>query len=316
MLVSLGIVVLLGGVWFVSIQSGGGGIDLGTWDEEIVDLSSEDLESIIEFNETDETTSTTVTMPLLQQPSNIPHGSMPMVRESRSESSMPNVSGIDEHGFGKMKMRISLSPDRRQRPHRADTLYDSPRIPSVHTAGQSMTSDLQHTRISSSPSESTILNRMVSYTRVPLRQSSFHAPHPHHPLTHGTGLGPAFQIGLSPVSPGFAILPLERKKTNAYAGGGDGVSGPGRRKYLIQKMQRRRTVSDGEVPRTGPDLLVQADSRAGEIAVSRDDWVEGPEIETGPDASQEGQDARLTAQPTGHRWRWLTNFLPRWSRKD
>src|SRR5258708_21641535 len=153
-LVSVGIAVLLGGVWFVSIQSGGGGVDLGTWDEEIVDLSSEDLESILEFNETNETTSTTETMPLLQQSANIPQerdGSMPIVRETRSESSVPNISGIDEHGFGKMKTRISLSPGRRQRPHRADTLYDSPRIPSVHAAGQSMaSSDPQHARISSS----------------------------------------------------------------------------------------------------------------------------------------------------------------------
>ena len=320
MLVSVGIVVLLGGVWVVSIQSGGGGVDVGTWDEEIVDLSAEEMESILEY----EATSTTETMSLLEQPAtNIPQersGVMPMVRETRSESSMPNVSGIDKHGLGKMKTRISLSPNRHQGLHRAKTLYDSPRIPGQST----ISSDLQHARISSSPSESPILNRLISHTRVPMQQStSFHLPHSHgHPLAHGTlspSLGPALQIGLSPVSPGFAILPMERKKTSAYAPGGDGgsgIAGPGRRRYWTQKMQRRRTISDGEVSRmsTSMSLDRQADRMGDEVEFSRESRVDGSEIEAG--SSREDYEAGSSVQRTGHRWGWLTNFRPRWSRKD
>ena len=327
MLVSVGIVVLLGGVWVVSIQSGGGGVDVGTWDEEIVDLSAEELEAILEY-ETDEATSTTETMTLLEQPTtNIPQergGVMPMVRETRSESSMLNVSGIDKHGLGNMKTRISLSPIRHQGLlHRAKTLYDSPRIPSIHTTGQStISSDLQHARISSSPSESPILNRLISHTRVPMQQStSFNLPHSHgHPLTHGTlspSLGPALQIGLSPVSPGFAILPMERKKTGAYAPGGDGgigIAGPGRRRYWTQKMQRRRTVSDGEVSRISMSLDRQADRTGDEVEFSQASRIEGSEIEAG--SSREGQEVGSSVQRTRHRWGWLTNFRPRWSRKD
>jgi hypothetical protein len=308
--VSIGIGILLGGVWVVSIQPGGGGVDLGTWDEEIVELNAEDLVSILEYNETDEVIPSTQTVPLLKQPSIIPQQSMPMDRETRSESSMPSISGIDN-----------------QRPRRANTLYDSPRLPSIHTAGHSMISpDLQHARISTSPAESPILNRLLSHTRAPMHQpSSFHLPHPHaHPLTHGTlssTLGPAFQIGLSPVSPGFAILPMERKKTNTYAAGGDGVngnSGPGRRRYWTHRIQRRRTVSDGEVSRVGHGSLGRpAESMAdpgGEVEASREGWVGGSEVETGSSLRHENQEVGSTAQQTG--LRWLTNFLPRWSHKD
>jgi hypothetical protein len=322
-LVSIGIVVLLGGVWIVSIQSGGGGIDLGTWDEEIVDLNAEDLG---EYNETDEEISTIETMPLLEHPISVHQersGLASMVRESRSESSMSNISGIDKHGFGRMETQISLTPD--GGPRRRDSLYDSPRIPSIHTGQSIIPSDRQHARISTSPAESPILNRIITHTRVPMHQatSSFHLPHPHaHALAHGTlssPLGPALQIGLSPVSPGFAILPLERKKSNAYTAGGDGVvggnAGPRRRRYW--RMQRRRTISDGEVSRIGHDLRRQAESmddQRGEVEASREGLVGGSEVETSSNLRQE--EASSNEQQTEHSRGWLTNFLPKWSHKD
>lgn len=309
-LVSVGIAVLLGGVWVVSIQSGGGGIDLGTWDEEIVDLSTEDSEAILEYNET-EVISTTETMPLLEQPTNICQERIAptaMERGTRSESS----SGTDRRGSGRTP-RVSLSPDGRSRSRRAHTLYASPRVPSIQTAG--LSNERQPARISSSPSELSLLDRIVSHTRIPMHQatSSFHLPHPHGSLS--SALGPALQIGLSPVSPGFAILPLERRKTSVYAAGGDctvnGDGGLGRRRYW--KAQRRRTVSDGEVSRMGRDSTgrpAERMDRQGVVEAFREGWVERPQIETDPPEILRQEESAIS-QRTEHRWRWFMDLFPR-----
>lgn len=304
MLVSTGIVILLGGVWVVSIQSGGGGVDLGTWDEEIIDFNSADLEGVLE---TDDAISAADAMPLLEQQA---IGSVPVEGETTSESSMR----VDKPGFGKMKTPVSCPPDGRKRPRRAQTLYTSPRLPSIHTAGKSIIQE--HARVASSPLESHPFNHVDSR---PMHQatSSFHLSHPHaHALTHGSlssSLAPALQIGLSPVSPGFAILPLERKKTIA---GGDGIgSGNGAPRGRYWKMRRRRTVSDGEVSRRNYDLVgsqaQQKDQHVIEV-VDREDCIEEPEIEPGPSVRGLRQENLPSiVQQMEHRWRWFTDFLPR-----
>lgn len=306
---SVGIVTLLGGVWVVSIQSGGGGVDLGTWDEEIVDLSSEDLEALLE---TEEATLTAGTMPLLDQSESIQDRlrPAPMERETASESSVPTISGIDKFEFGRMRTRTSFSTD-----GRPESLYPSARVPSTHATGQPI--NLLHARFSSSPSEP--LNRLFSNSRVPMPQATNLS---HAPGTLSSALGSALQIGLSPVSPGFAILPLERKKSPAYATGSDGIvsgnAGPGRRRYW--KMQRRRTISDGEVSMLGRDLTGRQakrrimDHQDDDVDVLQDGRVEESETQTGFSVNlRQDQEVATMLDRTG--WRRLTNILPRWPLK-
>jgi len=328
-LVALGIVILLAGVWVVSIQAGGGGVDVGTWDEEIVDLTAaDDLDSVAMYTEPGEVTSTSETVPLLKQSALSRHGGslgpVPMERETRSESNIPNIADSVSADLGsenvgmrleRRRIRPSVSPDRHLRRPRAETLYSSPRIPSTQSsrtvAGQ------QALRFSSPPPHSQYLTRALSHSHANThsQQGSFHA-HPHGTLSPPIGAG--LQIGLSPLSPGFAILPVERRRGSGYGSViGEAVGGSGNAGKLW-KLQRRRTVSDGEVSRLSRGLPNEREDvdNAGEN-------VEGvaaaqPDLETGASTTSVLHPERPiepVVNQRRERWRWWRRITPNWGKK-
>jgi hypothetical protein len=311
-LVSLGIVILLGGIWVVSIQPDGGGIDVGTWDEEIVQLDPEELEVVPIYAEPNEVTSTSDTVPLIERPTIIRRQrTLAMKRGTRSESSITDVA--EEEGLGGRQTQPSRSPN--TRPQRAETLYTSPRIPSIASRSSTVTSDSDYQLRYSSP-KSQYLARAVSHPHA-LTTQSISSPFILPPHLHGTlspPLGAGLQIGLSPLSPGFVILPVERRRASIYtAGVAEGSSSgsingnnpPGNvERTRFWDLQRRRTVSDS--------------------AGSRMNWapVETEITGHGADADTEAAQEIHTDQPTSPitsdvhsvgrakaRWRWLRNVF-------
>lgn len=84
------------------------------------------------------------------------------------------------------------------------------------------------------------------------------------PLLPINTLGTGFQIGLSPVSPGFVIQPRGRNMS------GRGIADVGVNATRCQERQRRRTVSEGDVRKgvlapSRPDDGGNADDGAGSV---------------------------------------------------
>jgi len=252
-LVTLGIFVLLCGVWVVSIQSGGGGVDVGTWNEEAVNLSREDVPLYLEPEDI-QSSSGAVVMTHQQAPSQakVQFDPVPMEYETRFESSLPSIPASPEinnglgHGIGP-GTDSHRNHSTTSTPRRAETqLYGVRRIPShrprrptADFTGSTSTSQLAHART-------------VSY--------------PHPGLPHRTSLSPpptlstGFQIGLSPLSPGFTITPRERRRRFGIGGPlvdipNDDVGGV---------LERRRTVSEGEVPNRVRNEREDGDTEQGD----------------------------------------------------
>lgn len=270
-LVVLGIVVLLGGVWVVSIQSGGGGVDVGAWNEESIKLTGEDEALYSEPDDADADNEASEGLTMSDQP-NGSHprpgiGPLAMERETRSEPYLPNITdstpvglGIDmgspDSMAGKPQSSISIPSTRR----RADSqLYSSPRTPSRHSK-RKPTAD-----VNVSPSS-------VHHHHGHSRTMSYPHPHvlPSPPLGSVSTLGPGFQIGLSPLSPGFTITPLERRRRPSAMGLGGPSLADVANEVLSNEQGRRRTVSEGGVTRTavGADEDTSAENNDD---VTRDD---------------------------------------------
>ncbi|KAH9486938.1 hypothetical protein JR316_0001004 [Psilocybe cubensis] len=302
-LVALGIVILLGGVWVVSIQSGGGGVDVGPWVEETIKLTGEDEALYSEPTYTDADNEASEVHALSDQPTETTPppkpgvGPVPMERETRSESYLPNIQqpslvglGIDMGSPestlpGKTQSSIS-TPDKRTI---VDTqLYPSPRTPS-RPAKRKPTADIN------TSSSSIHHPHAHGHSRT---QSYQHAHHglPSPPLGSVSALGPGFQIGLSPLSPGFTITPLERRRrTSAMGGGGSTSFADVVSEAMAREQGRRRTVSEGEVTREpvgGSAASVVADGDAN-VQHTRED--------------SRREDLRVRNAST--RWKWLKHIF-------
>ncbi|KAF4623904.1 hypothetical protein D9613_001803 [Agrocybe pediades] len=327
-LVVLGIIVLLGGVWVVSIQSGGGGVDVGTWNEEGVKLAGEDiaLYTDAEANEADgPPLSAADAVPLTRQSETYTPtkqgsriGAVPMERETRSESNLPNVSTTPfvvesssdaayrdlEHVSSPTQSSFT-SPSR---PHRTGSqqLYSTPRTPS-HRSRRRPTAD----GVTSPP------------THHQHHQHSHHHHHPGHsrtssypaplspPLsgTVSSTLGTGFQIGLSPLSPGFTIMPLERRRPSLMTQSGTSSSFADVAGDVVGSMrrERRRTVSEGEVgtrsPRTSGLIA------GGEGLERSEERVDASDDPFGGTTRTQDDVLRGEGNPARRRWRWLRNVF-------
>ena len=227
-LVSLGIFILLCGVWIVSIQPGSrGGVDVGPWSEEGVTLPGEDL-AIYSRPEDEEINRRRDETPTSQ--SRVRIGPVPMERETLSESNLQTLASPPKPiglgivlgpGGGEERLTQSSILPLGKRKRAETSLYSGPRVaphrrptgdPSLHVRTMS-----HPAQIPSSPSVGTV-------------------------STISTG----FQIGLSPLSPGFTILPLERRRRPS--GMQSGVSFADVAGEVVGNIhrQRRRTVSEGE----------------------------------------------------------------------
>ncbi|TFK41161.1 hypothetical protein BDQ12DRAFT_646977 [Crucibulum laeve] len=275
-LVILGIIVLLGGVWVVSIQSGGGGVDVGTWNEE---ASVSDEESIGERERRD------VEEGPERQQSERQIGPVPMERETVSESNLPGLSASPD--------TLDSIPERQ--PPSAATLA----VPSGGIIGRRPRSPLYGTRLSLGRRQ-TFDPRLPSTSSQHFRVASYPHSHTHSTILHGpispplatvSTLGAGFQIGLSPVSPGFTLVPRERRRRMTGLGSElvDVVRDTGEQERRRER-RRRRTVSEGDAGRRIVLLGSEDDGLGDDHAVSEE-------------ASSEVLHAR--PQNSKSRWRWL-----------
>lgn len=303
----LGMIVLLAGVWVVSFPPGGnGGIDIGAWGEpEEIALETEseiDVRNIGLFEEDEE-----------EEAARFEDEPLPMAgaEGARAEISLdeelPIPVGADEHHApgsrpgsqralrlstevgGRRRSRGSIDVDARASP----TSTRSSRRQTDSVLFASMSSD--HPRPTTPPrrprpplghAHTLGPNGPLSGTggtfTSPPRQSF---PTYSHPLSPGAPGG--FSIGLSPVSPGFALVPRRRRVASmegiAPDGSvvGTGVAGGG--------GVRRRIVSEG----SGGIL---AALRAGGSAEQAHEHGQGEDGQEG--ASSSAADASPSPSPS------------------
>ncbi|KII86431.1 hypothetical protein PLICRDRAFT_44027 [Plicaturopsis crispa FD-325 SS-3] len=255
-LVCLGIVILLGGVWVVSVQSGGGGVDLGAWasddDDEMQDLSSDnDSEHDLEHGPGP---FDSIGSGLGRGRRRTSLGPVPMDRQTRSESHIPTLN----------------LPS----PARPATIA-IPALSAVPSDADLRESSSSHSHVA----QDSLLLSPASTRRRRLRRSTLQPVAPLSPP-----LGGGFQIGLSPLSPGFTPVPRERRRRVSGMGFGevvqDAVAAAGTR-------HRRRTVSEADVGRA--------------VGLGGDTVDEGAVQGDAGESGKKGK-ARL-------RWRWLRRAL-------
>ncbi|KAF8807402.1 hypothetical protein BYT27DRAFT_7338106 [Phlegmacium glaucopus] len=297
-LVILGIFILLGGVWVVSIHSGGGGVDVGTWNEGD-DFSCEES-MLLPGSEDIGGNREAAAASMAEQPvcKTTNHrvrpqmSSVAMERETLSESNIPTATSPQTTGSD-LDDLSSLPPvptTESRHPRLYTQLYSTPQGPShrSHSARRELTTDVHQ-----SPTSMQTGNlRTASHPYSSYSPASHQSP-------HGTvsTLGAGFQIGLSPLSPGFTIVPLDRRRPS-----GMGLSG---RPSLadvandiiisLRETERRRTVSEGE-PTRRPGNGVQDAARNNEAAVGEEDneGVDEGDIDETRDQSK-----------SRRRWRWI-----------
>ncbi|KAG6911965.1 hypothetical protein DXG01_000213 [Tephrocybe rancida] len=204
-LVVLGMTILLGGVWVVSVQSGAKEEDIETWSE------SDDLD-------VQETSALDMALPDIEETLAHPSpkanvGPVPMERGTRSESDIHYLSRSS-------RQEIESGTSAPTRPSPLRHLLSPERRPSILSTIRSHGHHRRRTTYDAGATSST----RRSPSLLPIN-------------TLGTG----FQIGLSPVSPGFAIQPRERGRRLSGLGLADVVDA------ALEEQQRRRTVSEGDV---------------------------------------------------------------------
>ena len=247
----------------VSIQSGGAGVDIMPWTEEDISLTLHDGSQ--PQTSDDEETSALPETPSRTAANQSQGGSFPpppaMDRLTQSESNLP-------------KPTLPVPSDRKNRPGLLD--LDERRGPSKRsTVG--MYPALR------TPSYSGRAGRRQatedSHSTTPGSAGHPHAPHMHygHRALSPPIPTPGFQIGLSPVSPGFAIMPMDRRRTSASLAD-----------VAHDLVRRRRALSEGEssrgsrvqvLPRDDNDSLAGHDDEealVGEALPSSNGVVLGP----------------------------------------
>ena len=239
-LVILGIFVLLGGVWVVSIQSGGGGIDVGTWNEGD-DFSCQD--SILLPDSEDQADAA---MSMAKPTSNHqPVEPLTIERGTLSESNIPNKAmssqsaDLELNDPAQDSSFASIPTTEIHRSRAPQLSSSSPEVPSQRSSARRVLARQSSTSMQSGNS------RTVSQTH----SQTTHLP----PLGPVSTLGTGFQIGLSPSSPGFTILPLDRRRRTSVLG----TTGPSLTDAandiiigLRASERRRRGSEDSSLTRT------------------------------------------------------------------
>ncbi len=277
-LVVLGIVVLLGGVWIVSIQAGDGEVEPWNGDN---DLSDEEMLEEAAPSQPEITLSDSPTAPILPR-----HIRRPDVEElpwgSRSEPIMhlPAATGLG----------LDLGLDRPLPPQPTISLSEaSERIQQSHITSSNTGQSHRRRPTMDDYTLSRHHHRAPSYTALHSHSHTHNlqlSPPLNSRNTVSTLAGAGFQIGLSALSPGFSIVPRERRRRTSALGMGASISGE---EDDIERMERarRRTVSEGNV-RT--DVVLDSEHR-------------DPEDGAGPVAqnSPKGKGKRKSMR----RWAWL-----------
>jgi hypothetical protein len=208
LLVTLGIFILLGGVWAVSLQA----VNVGTWSGEDDDVD----------------------VPLLEDGGATNEERIPDLAESNVTPASPETPERDRARSNTVVSESAMSPP------------PSPTIPrrrSHHHAGQSALGVA--TGVSSPP--------------VPVPT-------------------PGFSIGLSPVSPGFALVPRERRRCTSGQSARDSWDDVIRRARIRQIASENDAVVEVDVEQgndTGPERGEIGGGRVINQARARWRWVQG-----------------------------------------
>lgn len=197
-LVSLGMVTLLGGVWVVSFHAGSGRVDVGTWQEGDDDLEDEDTREATRIENG-------YSSPLFS-----PSG---MIESAFSDSDVPRSPSV--HISHSITFPISPQPAEPGQSSQFGQLVHSHPEPQSHTSPFS-------------PSTSGTAPGKRRRRRISLLQPS--DSHSSNALNVPAG---GFSIGLSPVSPGFAIVPKRRLA--------------GKLRRVVARATMRRTVSENDM---------------------------------------------------------------------
>lgn len=265
-LVVLGIFVLLGGVWVVSIQSTTAGASEGDpWsDEESVEGANSDVESVINVVPDQ--------LPASRDEEDI---RPPPVARSRSE-----VNVHTDHTLASLPERELRSPQSTVSTPLPSAMSPTTARPSSGLYGTSQ--------------------RRPRSRHLRAQTENMSAPVPN-PVA---ALGAGFQIGLSPVSPGFGVAPTPRERGRILSGVGmhtsyafgDVVEQATARRA---RERRRRTVSEGDVMTRG-------------LALERAELLEaGRSRDADADADAETETGVRRPTSAKARWRWLSTLFER-----
>ena len=300
LLVMLGMVILLAGVWIVSFPpSGTHRIDLSTWDES---AEQSDMEDEAHESYEDEP------LPMVGSPRlrdeeiglgrvstsnerSLPHS--PLLIDLTPESSQDDrytvqtESPVDENGPSPTRTR-SGPHSRRQ--------TDSALLSSHYGTSPALTRTSAPYPPPQQPNSPTRFRHRLSHVSTHSHHSTLGPlsprqgfPH-HHPLSPGAPSG--FSIGLSPVSPGFSLVPTERVgrrrrvSLDSVNEAFTGFAKPG-----------RRVISDGS--RSSVARSVDGE-RSGDVEAH-------PEQHSTSDESPHAQSGDVPATARG-RWRWLAGM--------
>jgi hypothetical protein len=272
-LVVVGIVVLLAGVWVVSIQAGSGGVDVDRWQEGeqplsddvayISDVPEADAEQGVHEAGQSESLLARGRVPLTVSNSHIPSSPIPRRQSLRIQTPILE----DRVPLPVTSSSPPYSPPGRRRTIPPDTsLLLSPTRSSFRRRRQTATMQPTDTQVSLSP-----------------------------PLGGGSVLGAGLSIGLGPMSPGFSIVPRDRRRRVSGLGLPDGVEYSG--------GQRRRTVSEGDLRQE-----TNGSEQGGGISSGGDGDGDGGEANEGGD----GLPVVENAGKKESRWKWVRRiFLDR-----
>ena len=311
-LVILGIFILLGGVWAATIQSGSGNANVQAWKQD-------------GYNGTEVSVAISSAIDIEGGARGVSEGDN---IEASGTINLPASSPIFLADAETLPDSVSTSADHFDRP----SLQPS-REPSVSS------SQTSHRRTARSPERQHLISskdcaKLLSPSRGISRRrrstvhtsnepsSSQHPPYRSSSLNHthanyaqispplmrfGTAstLGTGFQIGLSPVSPGFAIVPRERGRRSSELGLGLGPAFADVVFDATQDLQRRRTFSEGDACRR---TLVPSPSRSDSEHEHRgfqEDHTDGADGNSQTLVSRNKGKARQGKL----RWQWLRKIF-------
>jgi len=301
LLVLLGIGVLLAGVWIVSFPPGGAiGVDVGPWneDENAVDLTSElDTQEVYE----DEP------LPMVTQPpqrTGSPDGiGLGLARSSSQEPRRGHLQGgslrvqnqvqdsLTKTFHGRSQTESALPPKRYQ--------PQAPMVPPWERPSATVAT------ATPPPRRPRATSTMGPTATVPLPRQHFNGYGFPSPPGAAPGTLAGFSIGLSPMSPGFSLVPRERSRRRRVSGlSGLDVENGGTGKIRAEGLMRR-SVSDGNVHAIERHGDEEDEGEESALLNGADD-----EIERGRRGSpRTGEIPPHPARPAKSRWKWVRNIL-------